>query len=56
MTVQRDSWQIFQLSEFRFLGSNLLLNGAQLLNNVVGWIDVNQIVYGIQNQIVVVFT
>ena len=55
MSVQRDSRQIFQLSEFRFLGCNLLLNGTQLLDNVVGRIDVNLIVYGIQNQIVVVF-
>ena len=55
MAVQRDGWQIFQFSEFRFLGSNLLLNGTQLLDHIVSWVDVNHIVYGIQNQIVVVF-
>ncbi|MNL38049.1 hypothetical protein D3C87_1602330 [compost metagenome] len=55
MTIQRNSRQIFQFSEFGFLGSNLLLNGAQFLDFFVGWVDVNQIVYGIQNQIIVVF-
>jgi hypothetical protein len=48
VTVQRDSRQIFQLSEFCFLGGNLLLNGTQLLDLFVCWVDVNQIVYGIQ--------
>ncbi|VEA34748.1 Uncharacterised protein [Salmonella enterica subsp. enterica] len=52
MSIQRDCRQIFQFCEFRFLGRNLLLDGAQLLNNIVGRVDVNLVVYGIQNQIV----
>ncbi|CGX07114.1 Uncharacterised protein [Salmonella enterica subsp. enterica serovar Typhi] len=55
MSIQRDCRQIFQFCEFRFLGRNLLLDGAQLLNNIVGRVDVNLVVYGIQNQIVAVF-
>ncbi|MNR56091.1 hypothetical protein D3C85_1766020 [compost metagenome] len=55
MAVQRNGWQIFQFGQFRFFRSDLLLNGTQLFDFFVGWVDVNQIVYGIQNQIVVVF-
>ncbi|SUG13956.1 Uncharacterised protein [Salmonella enterica subsp. arizonae] len=56
MSIQRDCRQIFQFSEFRFFTGNLLLNSAQLLNNVVGRVDVNLVVYGIQNNKVAVFT
>ena len=55
MTVQRNSWQIFQFSKLCFFRSHLLLNSAHFINNFVGWIDVNLIIYGIQNQIVVIF-
>ncbi len=55
MSVQRNRRQIFQFCQFGFLSGNLFLNGTQLFDLFVGWVDVNQIVYGIQNQIVVVF-
>lgn len=55
MFIQCDCWQIFQFCEFCFFGCNLFLDGVQLFNNIVGWVDVNLVVYGIQNQIVVVF-
>ena len=49
VTVQRNSWQIFQFSKLCFFRSHLLLNSAHLINNFVGWIDVNLIIYGIQS-------
>lgn len=53
--VQCNSWQIFQFSKFCFFRSYLFLNSVYFINNFVGWIDVNLIIYGIQNQIVVIF-
>ena len=55
MAIKGDCRQIFQFSQFGFLIGNLLLNGAQLLNFFVSWVDVNFVVHGIQNQIVAIF-
>ena len=55
MAVQRNGRQVFQLSQFRFLFSDLSLQVAQFFDLLIARVNQNLIIHRVENQIIAVF-